>query len=264
MKFNNLKSLFFRGDLLWVYNEEGSGAKHYKSSAYYPDSLTDPQTQSGVTIDPGLDLGSADRNLIMEVINLYHREGCLHPSQMELLKMAIGKKRFDAIEWINKYRSEFKNEFLVPEELAVYVMDNITAPDYWEPIASGLPDLLKIEEDYLAKAIHTALLSYAYNRGWSRTIVIFKEICEKKDWVYAAATISNTQHKLKALNDRRKRESELIFDALYHQEKFVVSFQHINPKPLTTIPVSLKDSVYHYLEAEMYLRDVPEKPEITL
>jgi hypothetical protein len=155
-----LETMGFKGSLAWVHNEEGSGAKFYNSSCYFPDSRVKPQSNSGITIDPGLDLGQADDDLISEVIEFYLNKGLIDLTQSALLKKAKGLTKYDAIEWIRINEKYFKGKMLIPLDDSLYVMDKYTAPLYWKPLTESMPELLLISPNYKATAVHTALLSY--------------------------------------------------------------------------------------------------------
>src|SRR5690606_10278151 len=133
-KITNLKSLGFRGSLAFVHNEEGSGARAYNCSIYYPDNPKDIKTNSGVTLDPGLDLGQADRNIINEVLQYYCNEGYTGSNAIARIKKAVGKKREGAVEWMRDNIHLFKGWFKIEDEHALYVLDKYTAPAYWLPL----------------------------------------------------------------------------------------------------------------------------------
>jgi hypothetical protein len=211
---NVLKSLSFNGDLKWIHKEEGSGAKLYKSSVYYPDSRTEPKTQSGVTIDPGLDLCYAARVVIDDTLDFYFDKGLISKSQIELLQFAIGERRWGAIQWMKANEKYFKGSFLVDDMNAIYIMDKVTAPPYWKPLTDAIPELLKISSSNLAAAVHTALLSMSYNRGPERTINLAKDFIIKKDYEGLASAIASVRSATASLRNRRIRESNLIADVL--------------------------------------------------
>lgn len=244
---NYLNKIGFEGDLRWVYNEEGSGAKYYKSSVYFPDDLTDPQSQSGITIDPGLDLGNADAKIINEVLKFYLTEGLINPTQFNLLLKALGKRRFEAIEWLKNYRSYFKNKFLVPELTAVYVMDRYTAPSYWLLLIAQVKELLDIENSAIKKAVHTALLSHAYNRGVIRTIKLASVPVKENNWIKLAEDIENVPSTMDGLIERRKREALLIKSAIKIGQRFEIQIADTNPRPVTAISTYKKELVMNQL-----------------
>lgn len=250
----NLNTLGFRGDIRWVYNEEGSGTKFYNSSMYFPDSLTKPQTNSGITIDPGLDLGNAERELIYEVLNFYSKESLLTTYQGDALRHAIGLTGKDAIGWFNNNKLAFKNKFLVPDLVAMFVLVNHTAPDYWQPLTAAMPALLKMRNEKLKCAVHTALLSLSYNKGSKAAISAAKEFAAIGSWDGLAKKIKSIRQRTEALKNRRRREAELIFAALKHKGDFIITLDgEINPMPVTAIPHAYSEYVVEKLGYELKL-----------
>ena len=247
---NHLNKIGFCGDLRWVHNEEGSGAKIYKSSVYFPDSITKPRTHSGITIDPGVDLGNSELKDVNEVIQHYYSEGLLTQEQISLLLKAFGKKRFEAIEWLKQYKSFFKNKFLVPELTAVYVMDKYSAPDYWLPLVSQLKGLLEIENAAVKKAVHTALLSHAYNSGVFKTIKLASVPVREKRWNELAEDIQQVVSATQALKDRRQREGLIIKSAIKLDTRFELQFADVKPRPVTTISSIFKEDLLIEFEVE--------------
>lgn len=244
-----LETMGFKGSLAWVHNEEGSGAKYYNSSCYFPDSRLKPQSCSGITIDPGLDLGQADDKLISEVLEFYLGKGLMDLTQVTLLKKAEGLTKYDAIEWIRKNEKYFKGKMLIPFDDSLFVMDKYTAPLYWKPLIEKMPELLLISPNYKASAVHTAVLSYSYNRGSKRTIEIAQDYLKLKNYDGLARAISNTYHSMKSLRDRRKKEAKIILDALEKKSQVSVDLS-INPLPLTTINTEEVEKVLSGLQLQ--------------
>lgn len=241
---NKLEQLGFAGSISWVHNEEGSGARYHNSSAYYPDSTTAPLSASGITIDPGVDLGSANWQLVENVIKVYKKAGLLSRGQVNLLWVAKGVKKYGAIEWWREYKNHFRGKFLVPAELAAKVMEEITAPEYWEPLVKSLPELLEIKLPHLAAAVHTALLSYSYNRGSGEAIQLAKPFLQNKDYNGLGRAIKAVHHAMESLNERRQREGNIILAAVKLAERFELSLNtEINPRPLTAIPADQKEFI---------------------
>lgn len=243
----NSEQLGFAGSLKWVYNEEGSGAKFYNSSVYFPDSLEKPETKSGVTIDPGLDIGNTTKKLSLEVINKYFNAGYLTGTQVNLLKSAIGLKTKEAIVWIRKYRDVFKHRFIVDEAASMEVMDKYTAPPFWNQLKFKIPGLLEIKNTEIKKAVHTALLSHAYNRGPVAAVKLAKPHAVSQDWEALAHAIKEVKHNSKSLNARREREGNLILAAVIFKKEFQFTFENINPFPCTAIPYDKKDLITNHI-----------------
>ena len=250
MADSKLKKAGFAGSVKWIHNEEGSGAKIYHSSVYFPDSLTNPKTKSGVTIDPGVDMGNCDLALINSVLNQYYIYEVLSRKLFDKIKSAIGYKGIEAAIWIKNYGYLFKNNFMVPEPVALEIMENFTAPEYWNPLIKAMPAILKIKDSKLKAAVHTALLDMSYNRHWTKTILLAKEFVEKNDYAGLAKKISLVRHSLKSLTDRRKREAGLIYAAIEMQDDFDFTFEDLKPLPVTSIASDFKESVLKNLEFE--------------
>ena len=244
---SNLENLGFAGHLLWVYNEEGSGAKFYKSSVYFSDDPKTPLIEGGVTIDPGLDLGHCAKKISLAVINEYFNAGYLTGTQVNLLKSAIGLKTKEAAVWIRKYADAFKHRFLVEAAAAVKVMDAYTAPSFWNVLKFKIPGLLEIKNLKIKKAVHTALLSHAYNRGPMPAVNLAKQHVINQDWEALAHAIREVKHQSKSLNDRREREAALISGAVIFKEEFHITFTNINPLPASAIPHDKVDLVFNKL-----------------
>lgn len=247
---SKLQQAGYEGSIQWVYNEEGSGAKTYGCSVYFPDSLTNPKTQSGVTIDPGFDLGQPDLGTLNRILNIYILHDVLNKKLVDRLKSAVGNKGIYAALWFKENGRHFKHNFSVPQHIALNVLEDITAPEYWKPLVKAMPKLLRIKSPQIKKAVHTALLSMSYNRGWEKTILLTKEFIEVGNYDGLAKKISNVRHSLKSLTDRRKREASLIYAALEQQDDFEFTFEDVKPLPVTTIPSAYKESVIKQIEFE--------------
>jgi hypothetical protein len=232
---DKLKNTGFVGDLEWIFNQEGSGARFYKSSVYFPDNISNPTTNSGITIDPGVDIGNCDRATTLAVINFYQEEELLSASLKSLLLTAIGKKGRSAAAWMTEHRKFFKNIFIAPIHLSIQVLQYYTAPVYWKPLEEAMPDLLTISNPSIKKAVHTALLSMAYNRGCTKTIALARNWITRHDFGNLAESIEEVKSCSPALTDRRKDESLLIKAAMALGDRFTINIKDLNPRPLTTI-----------------------------
>lgn len=235
---DKLKDTGFVGDLEWIFNQEGSGTRFYKSSVYFPDNILNPTTNSGITIDPGVDIGNCDRATALAVMSFYQNEELLSSSLKSLLITAIGKKGRSAAAWMAEHRKFFKNIFNVPIHLAIQVLQYYSAPGYWGPLQEVMPDLLTISNPSLKKAVHTSLLDMAYNRGCAKTIALARNAITRHDFSLLADEILTVKSCNAGLNGRRKDESLLIKSALTLGNRFqIIINSDINPMPLTTITV---------------------------
>jgi hypothetical protein len=258
---NALIQYGFKGNLAWVHNEEGSGLKYYGTSVYYPDNRKQPKTKSGVTIDPGLDLGNAAGSLISEVLNYYNEQGLLTVAQFKRLVTAVGLQKQDAAEWMDENEWAFKPgtpggvRFAVREKHALHVLEDYTADDYWIPLVKAMPRLRAIKESYVAEAVHTALLSQSYNRGFYATIETCRRFADIGDWGGMAYAIRGLKQPTQSLLGRRKREAALIVDAMYQKEKFTFTFEDLKPEPLPLITMPMVKQAFL-----MDFVAIPEKP----
>ena len=241
----------FEGSIDWVHNEEGNGAMFYHSSVYFPDSLLKPKTNCGVTIDPGVDMGTANLTLINGLLNEYYVRGFLTSELYNKLKTSIGLRGRSAAAWYKQNKNWFRHSFLVPDFLQKHFMENLTAIQYWKPLVGAMPNLLKIKTSFMKKAVHTALLSMSYNRGWQKTILLAGEFIASENYDGLAKKISNVKQSLKSLKERRQREAELIYAAIETRNDFVIELPDINPMPVTEIPSASKEIVMKELEFEL-------------
>jgi len=253
----SINDLGFRGDLYFLHNEEGSGAKFYKRSCYYPDSVISPRTNSGITIDPGLDLGNANKDLCAQVLNLYASEKLITTMQLSLLFEAVGLKKHRAIAWLKANKGMFKNRFLVPDRVAVNVLRDITAVPYWRIVIGALP-VLRTLDDLMARGIHTSLLSLAYNASPARAITLSDRYLREGNYTLLANKIEFMPSPTGSLKQRRYREAELIRRVIMlknkaiKQQEPVFNFEELNPMPLSVIPFSLQEAVKEDIKRELY------------
>ncbi len=182
---------FFWGDPNWVHNWEG-----HNGSAYWPGG------SSGVTLDPGMDLGHADPSLIEE---LY--EPILTSQQFSAVRKVYGVQGDAANRALNS------DPVLQSIEISRAQADEIfeyAAVPYWDGIVKRFNTL--IYPDTLA-TVQTALLSLSYNRGYGNSdLEQLKAPLEQKDWWEVADRIGNMQqdHELEGIRKRRQAEADLI------------------------------------------------------
>lgn len=249
----------FKGNIEWVHNEEGSGARFYKSSVYFPDDRKKPLSNSGVTIDPGVDLGNASRTLIDNVLNYYRDIAALSSQQHSVLQSAIGLKINKAAGWIEQYEDQFKKIFLIPPKVASIVMNKITAPPYWEPLIKAMPELEFLNTNN-ACAVHTALLSLSYNHGPGFTVDFAKVFVRQNLIPELGRAIKVIPSKLKSLRERREREGNLILAAIKLDKKFELQIDRsINPLPLTVIPYHIQESILEKFITEIKYYPKPQE-----
>jgi putative peptidoglycan binding protein len=181
----------YEGDLGWVHEQEGHVGK-----PYWPKGI------SGITLDPGLDLGYADRALVKK---LY--QPMVSPAQWEAIEMAFGIKGDEAeaaLKTIPDLRS-----IRIGSEQADEIMP-YTAQPYWEGIAKRFSALAVPET---LPSVQTVLLSLAYNRGINnKDLDQLRAPLDAGDWEDVANKVGAMQqdHALEGIRIRRRREADLI------------------------------------------------------
>lgn len=179
----------FRGDLAWVHAREGHNGRPYW-----------PKGASGITIDPGIDLGQADPDLIREVLT-----GRLPEEQIARL-LAVRKFRGDAAA----RKAREMRDITISRELAAELMPLVAAP-YWIAILARFPGLA-----VAPPPAHTAMLSLAYNRGPNnKHLAPLASPIANGDWRLVGAIIKAMQqeHPLKGIRERRVLEGNLILQS---------------------------------------------------
>lgn len=177
----------FTGDLQWIHGEEG-----HKGRPYWPEG------SSGVTLDPGLDLGHAGRQTIEAALPLY---GFTDEEEQDLLS-TIGMRGLRAEAAV-----EALGDIRVSRDTASLVFPLIAAK-YWREILARFPALATAPGP-----VQTALLSLAYNRGeWNAELAPLGEPLQNRDWRAVADIIGGMQqnHRLRGIRARRKREAGLV------------------------------------------------------
>ncbi len=181
----------FLGDLDWVHRKEG-----HRGRPYWPGG------ESGVTLDPGVDLGHAAADLIER---LY---GPLCTSaQMTALRQVFGLQGEAANDTLKA--SAVLAGIRLTNAQAAELMP-FAAHNYWRDISKRFKAL---QRKSTPASVQTALLSLAYNRGaGNRHLESLGELLEDKQWSDVAAKIAAMQqsHKLKGIRIRRREEASLI------------------------------------------------------
>ncbi len=181
----------FRGDLSWVHAREGHAGK-----AYWPGGA------SGVTLDPGVDLGHAKRALIEEAY-----------------KDLVSAEQFQAVEQVLGIRGDSAkaaledNPVLQSIRISRSQADAIfgfAAKPYWDAIVRRFPGLTSPDTP---PSVQTAMLSISYNRGaGNRALDVLKQPMQGKAWAQVADIIGSMQqdHRLEGIRTRRRMEADLI------------------------------------------------------
>lgn len=190
----------FRGDASWVHALEGSGLDYFGRSCYWPGGA------SGVTLDPGVDLGYIDEDLFERV---YRRR--LTALQYEVCRGVMGVRGREARDRIRE--SPVLRSIRIPRNEAADVFPLVAEP-YWRAIARRFPSLL---DDEVPAAVHTVLLSLSYNRGpHNEDLAVLDRPIREHDWRVVAERIEAMQddHRLQGISERRDREAAYLEDAL--------------------------------------------------
>ena len=179
----------FRGDLHWVHYQEG-----HKGRPYWPGG------RSGVTLDPGVDLGQVGHDLVDRVYG-----GLLTEPQRESVRRVLGVKGAEA-ELAIEADGDLRSIELTSEQ-AEGVLP-FAASGYWK----GVRHRFTGSESALP-AVQTALLSLAYNRGVGNAdLEQLAKPVSRGQWKSVADLVGAMQqdHRLRGISRRRRAEANLI------------------------------------------------------
>lgn len=193
----------FFGDLNWLHRQEGHAGK-----PYWPGGV------SGVTLDPGFDLGRNDMSSVNRHYGAYLTEAQLGA----LAKVASrgnfsGKRGEDALKALD---DEVLRSIRISAEAAEDMLADLALP-YWLRILERFPSLLTAPG-----YVQTALLSLAYNRGANNgRLNVLREPIADRQWGKVAERIAEMQqnHALRGIRKRRRAEAGLILTGLRNAEK---------------------------------------------
>lgn len=181
----------FHGDLDWVHEQEG-----HVGRAYWPGGA------SGVTLDPGLDVGHAERNLVLSMF-----DSLLGQQQLQALEAVMGLKGEPAKRALEQ--SPVLQSIRISREQAEALMP-IAAREYWTAIRSRFA---RLGEEATLPSVQTVLLSLAYNRGpRNRHLEPLDPLIRGAEWAAVAERVGGMQqrHELKGIRIRRRHEAALI------------------------------------------------------
>jgi len=181
----------FRGDLSWIHAREGHAGK-----AYWPGG------GSGVTLDPGVDLGYADPSMIEAAYR-----GLLTPEQFAAAEKVFGVKGESAKTALA--RDSVLQGIRISRAQANMLFALVVEP-YWQRIAGRFPALARSDT---LPSVQTALLSLAYNRGvQNRALEVLRQPLDGRKWSAVADIIGSMQqdHRLEGIRKRRRMEADLI------------------------------------------------------
>lgn len=181
----------FDGDLDWVHQQEG-----HMGRPYWPGGI------SGVTLDPGVDLGHASSDFIE---TLYRP--LLTKKQMDALRLVFGFKGEDARDALKL--SPVTQSIRITADQGIKLMPH-TAKPYWSGSTRRFSALTRKDTP---ASVQTVLLSLAYNRGiLNRHLNTLGTPLNAKKWDKVATIIGSMQqgHKQKGIRVRRRQERMVI------------------------------------------------------
>jgi GH24 family phage-related lysozyme (muramidase) len=186
----------FRGDLARVHGWESHAGKPYW-----------PTGDSGVTLDPGFDLGHQTEATLRRH---YLETNILTEAEVRALVPVLGI-RGGAAKAAAKRPSVAR--IRISRAAATKAMPAIAAP-YWRDVAKRFPALLDTDTP---SAVHTVFLSLGYNRGPNnRELGPLAVQLAAKNWSALADAIGGMQqrHKTPGIPVRRREEADLIRQAI--------------------------------------------------
>jgi GH24 family phage-related lysozyme (muramidase) len=181
----------FQGDPEWVHQQEG-----HRGGPYWPGG------QSGVTLDPGVDLGHADPKLVER---LY--VPLLTPEQKLALTQVLGMTGERAKQGLAD--DPILRGIRISSDQSDAVMPYAAQP-YWNGISERFASL---KAQTTPAAVQTVFLSLAYNRGvQNRDLDSLRDPLSTSDWTGVADAIGRMQqdHELEGIRLRRRLEAALV------------------------------------------------------
>jgi GH24 family phage-related lysozyme (muramidase) len=188
----------FRGDLHWLHERESHAGR-----PYWPGGI------SGVTLDPGLDLGHASVQLVERLVR-----PLVSPEQWSAIWHVLGMKGQRARQALKS--SPVLQALRTSREQAAQLLPAVALP-YWQAILRRFPPLAAAPP-----AVQTALLSLAYNRGAGNAgLAILGSPLEAQEWKLVGNLIGLMQqdHPQLGIRSRRRLEGDLILESLLESEK---------------------------------------------
>lgn len=181
----------FRGLLGFI-----SGQESHQGHPYCP-----PVASSGVTLDPGFDLGQQTIRAMQRVY-----ADLLTPQELLALSRAVGVRppRARALA-----RDPDIAAIRIARPDAAELLPRVVGP-YWRAVQRECPVLL---QPSVPSAVHTAVLSLAMNAGHGGLLRIAPAI-RREDWLSLVRTLEGMHRTVPALARRRREEALLVRRAL--------------------------------------------------
>jgi GH24 family phage-related lysozyme (muramidase) len=179
----------FNGDLNWVHELEGHAGRPYW-----------PGGESGVTLDPGFDLGYQSEKKLKTYYPEFTR------AQIDALSGVLGIKGSTAK---SASKQSSVSSIRTSKEMAITAMP-VIADKYWTTIVKRYPKLIASSPP---PCIHTVMLSLAYNRGaYNKGLNVLIDCINSSDWYGVSELVGNMQqdHKLNGIRKRRRMEADYI------------------------------------------------------
>ena len=179
----------FSGDPQWVHRQEG-----HNGSAYWPGGA------SGVTLDPGFDLGAGSWSAFEQ-----HYAPRLTAPQLDACKRARGLQGGQAKAALTRFPA--LRTIRITRDVADSLFPLVAAP-YWSALVRRFPGLAAAPGP-----VQTALLSLGYNRGaGNKDLAVLGAPIASGQWNRVAALIHGMQqmHPLVGIRRRRRAEARLI------------------------------------------------------
>lgn len=183
----------FIGDLSWVHTREGHAGK-----PYWPGGM------SGVTLDPGVDLGHIDKNIL--IANYSHLMTASQLQEAIELKGITGRAAEQKLDQLKDL-----SEFRITDKQAEKIFPRVAEP-YWNGVLARWPDAAHAPAE-----VQTVLLSLAFNRGFNnKRLEVMTEYIKRHDWKKLGNVIYNMQqdHLLPGISFRRRLEGSLILNSI--------------------------------------------------
>jgi len=181
----------FRGDSNWIHLLEG-----HIGRPYWPGGA------SGITLDPGVDLGHAEREIVLSFLDIL-----FSAEEWVLLERFLKLKGQDAKAALAA--NPELQEIQISREAAEQAMP-LALKSFWGRIVERFPSLSQAET---LATVQTVLLSLAYNRGSQNgALQILGDPLAAGDWREVARLVGGMQqnHDLVGIRKRRRWEAALI------------------------------------------------------
>jgi len=181
----------FNGDLGWVHEREG-----HRGTPYWPGG------DSGVTLDPGVDLGQVS----LQTIQTFY-QALLTGEQRSAIQNVIGLKGTAAKNALDA--SPTLRSIRIGQDDAERIMP-MASQSYWNSIVIRFPELVATS---VLPSIQTVMLSLSYNRGsQNQDLEQLRVPLNAGDWGDLARKTGAMQqdHELEGIRIRRRMEADLM------------------------------------------------------